>query len=67
MKNLPGTGTVIKRSRAYYVTIPKPVFKEMRLRVGDRVKVEYEKFYKQIIISKEIEKDESIPFKHIDT
>lgn len=64
MKHLPETGTVIKHSRAYYVTIPKVIYEKMHLRKGDRVRVVYDEFYKQMIVSVEGKDDGRVPFKH---
>ncbi len=58
-----GNGTVTKRSRAYYVTVPKDVRKMAGLRKGDRVHVTYNTHYKQVIITKVRYADESLPFR----
>lgn len=64
MKYLAGTGSIIKRSRAHYVTVPKEILLKMGLKKGDRVKVEYNKFYNQMIVSKEDRANGRLPVKH---
>lgn len=63
MRHLVNTGTVIQKSRAYYVTLPKLVREQMGLRKGDRVKVVYDAYYSQIIISKEDKNEGRVAFR----
>ncbi len=63
MRYKPEIGTVIKRSRAYYVTVPKKARLQMNLVAGERVRVEYDSHYDQIIVSRENKENERIPFR----
>ena len=57
-----GNGTIMKKSRAFYATIPKDVREMAGLKKGDRVHVTYNTHYHQVIITKVRHKDDRIPF-----
>ncbi len=63
-KENAGNGTIMKKSRAFYATIPKDVLKLARLQKGDRVHVTFNTHYNQVIITKERYADETIPFRN---